>query len=65
LLAGTKRSWKNNYYKLIPGFWEATSDSALIKGVKVIPGSSEMRKYIAYIPEIVQLISKSQRGNGL
>ena len=54
-LLGQNGAGKTTTINLFLGFSEATSGNALIKGVKVIPGNSEMRKYIAYIPEIVQL----------
>ncbi len=54
-LLGQNGAGKTTAINLFLGFTEASSGQALIKGVKVIPGVSDTKKFIAYIPEVVQL----------
>lgn len=56
-LLGQNGAGKTTTINLFLGFTGATSGSAFIKGVKVVPGKTETKKIIAYIPEVVQLYS--------
>jgi ABC-2 type transport system ATP-binding protein len=54
-LLGQNGAGKTTTINLFLGFVEPSSGVALIKGVEVRPGNTETRKFIAYIPEVVQL----------
>jgi ABC-2 type transport system ATP-binding protein len=46
---------QNHYHHLFLGFTAATSGSASINGVEVVPNDTATKKHIAYIPEVVML----------
>lgn len=54
-LLGQNGAGKTTTINLFLGFTEASSGKSLINGVEVLPGRSDTRKFIAYIPEVVQL----------
>lgn len=54
-LLGQNGAGKTTTINLLLGFTEATSGKATINGVEVIPGNIATKKFIAYIPEVVQL----------
>lgn len=54
-LLGQNGAGKTTTINLFLGFIQASSGRALIKGQEVLPGKSNTKKFIAYIPEVVQL----------
>lgn len=54
-LLGQNGAGKTTTINLFLGFIEASSGQLLINGEEVKAGSSETNKYVAYIPEVVQL----------
>ncbi len=56
-LLGQNGAGKTTTINLFLGFTEPTSGKAFINGEEVIKGGASTRKYLAYIPEIVQLYS--------
>jgi ABC-2 type transport system ATP-binding protein len=54
-LLGQNGAGKTTTINLFLGFIEATSGKALINGVEVRPNDPATKKFIAYIPEVVQL----------
>jgi len=54
-LLGQNGAGKTTTINLFLGFIEATSGKALINGVEVKPNDPATKKFIAYIPEVVQL----------
>lgn len=54
-LLGQNGAGKTTTINLFLGFIAATSGKVLIKDKEVLPGKSDTKKFIAYIPEIVQL----------
>jgi len=54
-LLGQNGAGKTTTINLFLGFTQPTTGKALIKGKEVLPGNTETKKYIAYIPEVVQL----------
>lgn len=54
-LLGQNGAGKTTTINLFLGFTDATSGKALIKDVEVVPGKNGTQKFIAYIPEVVQL----------
>lgn len=54
-LLGQNGAGKTTTINLFLGFTQSSSGKALIKGVEVLPGQNATRKFIAYIPEVVQL----------
>jgi ABC-2 type transport system ATP-binding protein len=56
-LLGQNGAGKTTTINLFLGFTNATSGKATINGVEVKPNDSATKKYVAYIPEVVQLYS--------
>ncbi len=54
-LLGQNGAGKTTTINLFLGFTQASSGKAFIKGLEVLPGASDTKKFIAYIPEVVQL----------
>ena len=54
-LLGQNGAGKTTTINLFLGFVAPSSGKALIKGVEVSAGDTETKKFIAYIPEVVQL----------
>ncbi|MFT3750199.1 MAG: ABC transporter ATP-binding protein [Agriterribacter sp.] len=54
-LLGQNGAGKTTTINLFLGFTETSSGKSLINGIEVLPGKSDTKKFIAYIPEVVQL----------
>ncbi|MCG2615482.1 ABC transporter ATP-binding protein [Terrimonas sp. NA20] len=54
-LLGQNGAGKTTTINLFLGFVEATRGKALVNGVEVRPNDPKTKKFIAYIPEVVQL----------
>jgi ABC-2 type transport system ATP-binding protein len=54
-LLGQNGAGKTTTINLFLGFIGATEGQALINGIEVKPGNTDTKKFIAYIPEVVQL----------
>lgn len=54
-LLGQNGAGKTTTINLFLGFTEATSGKATINGVEVKPNDTTTKKFVAYIPEVVQL----------
>jgi ABC-2 type transport system ATP-binding protein len=54
-LLGQNGAGKTTTINLFLGFVEATSGRVLINGVEVKPNDAATKKFVAYIPEVVQL----------
>src|SRR5688572_26672733 len=54
-LLGQNGAGKTTTINIFLGFTEATSGLATINDVEVKPGNSATKKFVAYIPEVVQL----------
>src|SRR5688500_1987425 len=54
-LLGQNGAGKTTTINLFLGFTAATSGKAVINGLEVKPGDATTKKFVAYIPEIVQL----------
>jgi len=54
-LLGQNGAGKTTTINLFLGFTEPSSGKSLVNGVEILPGRSDTRKFIAYIPEVVQL----------
>lgn len=54
-LLGQNGAGKTTTINLFLGFIEATSGKACINSVEVKPNDTETKKFVAYIPEVVQL----------
>ncbi len=54
-LLGQNGAGKTTTIHLFLGFTQPSSGKALIKEMEVLPGASDTKKFIAYIPEVVQL----------
>ncbi|WP_346317773.1 ABC transporter ATP-binding protein [Chitinophaga sp. YIM B06452] len=54
-LLGQNGAGKTTTINLFLGFTAATSGQAFVNGLEVKPGAADTRKFIAYIPEVVQL----------
>ncbi|MBD0254186.1 MAG: ABC transporter ATP-binding protein, partial [Cytophagales bacterium] len=54
-LLGQNGAGKTTTINLFLGFTEATSGKATINGVEVRPGDTTTKRFVAYIPEVVQL----------
>lgn len=54
-LLGQNGAGKTTTINIFLGFTEATSGKATINDVEVKPGSGATKKFVAYIPEVVQL----------
>jgi ABC-2 type transport system ATP-binding protein len=54
-LLGQNGAGKTTTINLFLGFTEATSGKALINGIEVKPNDVSSKKFVAYIPEVVQL----------
>jgi ABC-2 type transport system ATP-binding protein len=54
-LLGQNGAGKTTTINLFLGFTAATSGKAAINGVEVRPGDAATKKFVAYIPEVVQL----------
>lgn len=54
-LLGQNGAGKTTTINLFLGFTAATSGKAVVNGLEVTPGAADTRKFIAYIPEVVQL----------
>ncbi len=54
-LLGQNGAGKTTTINLFLGFTAASSGKALIKGKEVLPGQTATKRFIAYIPEVVQL----------
>ncbi len=54
-LLGQNGAGKTTTISLFLGFVEATSGKALIRNTEVLPNKAGTRKFVAYIPEVVQL----------
>ncbi|UOB18637.1 ABC transporter ATP-binding protein [Abyssalbus ytuae] len=54
-LLGQNGAGKTTTINLLMGFIKATSGEAQINGYTISPGNTKARKYLAYIPEVVQL----------
>lgn len=54
-LLGQNGAGKTTTINLFLGFTSATEGKALIKGQQVLPAQTVTKKFIAYIPEVVQL----------
>lgn len=57
-LLGQNGAGKTTTIDLFLGFTDATSGSAAINNVEVRPGSGATKKFVSYIPEVVQLYGK-------
>jgi ABC-2 type transport system ATP-binding protein len=56
-LLGQNGAGKTTTIHLFLGFIKASSGKAMINGMEVIPGDVTTKKFVAYIPEVVQLYS--------
>lgn len=54
-LLGQNGAGKTTTINLFLGFTQATSGSAKINGLEVVPNDTTTKKFIAYIPEVVML----------
>ncbi|MBC7826220.1 MAG: ABC transporter ATP-binding protein [Chitinophagaceae bacterium] len=54
-LLGQNGAGKTTTINLFLGFTQATSGTAKINGVEVVPNDTATKKFIAYIPEVVML----------
>src|SRR5688572_19733155 len=54
-LLGQNGAGKTTTINLFLGFTDATSGKATVNGIAVKPNNAATRKFIAYIPEVVQL----------
>lgn len=54
-LLGQNGAGKTTTINIFLGFTPPTSGKACINGIEVRPGSNDTKKFIAYIPEVVQL----------
>ncbi|HEY0608300.1 MAG TPA: ATP-binding cassette domain-containing protein [Chitinophaga sp.] len=54
-LLGQNGAGKTTTINLFLGFTEATSGKASINGIAIKPNDAATKKYVAYIPEVVQL----------
>jgi ABC-2 type transport system ATP-binding protein len=54
-LLGQNGAGKTTTINIFLGFTAATSGSAAINGIEVKPGDAATKKFVAYIPEVVQL----------
>jgi ABC-2 type transport system ATP-binding protein len=54
-LLGQNGAGKTTNINLFLGFTEATSGKATINGIEVKPNDTATKKFVAYIPEVVQL----------
>ncbi len=54
-LLGQNGAGKTTTINLFLGFTDATSGTATINGIQVKPNNTDTKKYVAYIPEVVQL----------
>ncbi len=54
-LLGQNGAGKTTTINLFLGFTEATGGKAILNGVEVRPGDTRTKRFVAYIPEVVQL----------